>query len=585
MQWLDSAAADVEAAGLWPYRLDVMFGMSMFFYELQRLGPLPPDTRPPWRADSLKREGGGFLDEPFVNGYADAGDFLKFQLPTAYSAARLGWLTHRFAETLAATHFDGRPNLEWAQRTVKWGADFMALCVEDGRILLHLGDISKDHAYMGRSEDYPQIERTQVWCEHAQCSDVSGEIAATLAHAAVVFKDRPELSSRYWEKAQMAFAQTNAESGGDFGNSIDAYPDLAMYYTSSGVVSHVLFGAASMYSACKALGCSDEGMYLDIVMSLGNREEKESAKWFWPVPGWDNAWFDAAVLMAAHGVEGPDVYGKPAFTNLLSEFVGAWVQGSDPVTISPNGQRFTTAWASLRFSLNGAAILLMWAALPDDMRAGETSAQAARCAGVRQILYAAGMNDRGSYMAGFGDNPPQRNHHRNSVCAPWEQRESDAFTCEPYFVDVINPRGECVTYEDSTKGICFKSANRPNKFQTAGALIGGPKTPDDAGAQDKMPYAEEGWNDWRTDWVGSEQTLDYNAGLSVALASAMTLPAQFWQDGCEGVDSFADMLGAAKADRPFEAATWGDDEVYTFADFESYGWTRTLDSDWFEKDT
>lgn len=582
MQWLDSPAADLDAARHWPYRLDAMFGMSMFFYEQQRLGPLPPDTRPPWRADSLKRDGGGFLDEPYVNGYADAGDFLKFQLPTTYSLARLGWLTHRFASTLESTHFDGEPNLVWARQAVKWGADFMSLCVEEDRVLLHLGDIKQDHAYIGRAEDYPQIDRTQVWCESGQCSDVTGEMAATLAHAAVVFKDSPELSALYWDKAKQAFAQTNAQTeGAVFGNSIDAYPELAVYYTSSGVVSHVLFGAVSMYTACKALECGDEAVYLDVVTRLGNQEEAESAKWFWPVPGWDNAWFDAAVLMASQGVAGPDVYDKPAFTSLLSEFVAAWVSGTDPVTISPNGQRFTTAWASLRFSLNGAATLLLWADLPQDMQLGDFSVQEARCAGVRQVLYAAGMNDRGSYMAGFGENPPQRNHHRSSVCAPWEQRESDAFTCEPYFVDVINPRGECVTYEDSSKGICFTAANRPNKFQTAGALIGGPKTPDDAGDQDRMPYSEEGWNDWRTDWVGSEQTLDYNAGLSVALAAAMSLPPEFWQEGCTGVDDFSSILGAGKAHEPYSGPRWGDDEVYTFADFEEYGWTRTLDADWF----
>ena len=45
-----------------------------------------------------------------------------------------------------------------------------------------------------------------------------------------------------------------------------------------------------------------------------------------------------------------------------------------------------------------------------------------------------------------------------------------------------NPRGECPSYDDKRKGICFKSANRANKFQTHGALIGGPKWEYDAGA-------------------------------------------------------------------------------------------------------
>jgi Glycosyl hydrolase family 9 len=49
---------------------------------------------------------------------------------------------------------------------------------------------------------------------------------------------------------------------------------------------------------------------------------------------------------------------------------------------------------------------------------------------VKQLHYFAGDNDRGSYIAGFGDNPPKRNHHRNSACTPWEQLEDPKRHCE-----------------------------------------------------------------------------------------------------------------------------------------------------------
>lgn len=94
------------------------------------------------------------------------------------------------------------------------------------------------------------------------------------------------------------------------------------------------------------------------------------------------------------------------------------------------GQRFTIEWGSNRFAMGGAAVLLMWANLPANMRgSGAVSAQDARCAAVKQIHYMAGDNDRGSYVVGFGHNPPQRNHHRNSVCAPWEQLEDKDNHC------------------------------------------------------------------------------------------------------------------------------------------------------------
>jgi hypothetical protein len=102
------------------------------------------------------------------------------------------------------------------------------------------------------------------------------------------------------------------------------------------------------------------------------------------------------------------------------------------------------------------------------------------------------------------------------------------FTVCRLFVDVANPNGECPIFQDQAKGVCYQKANRPNKFQSHGALVGGPKTPTDAGDPNRKPYSDEGWNDWRMDWVGSEQALDYNCGLMMALAAAIELPATFW---------------------------------------------------------
>lgn len=99
--------------------------------------------------------------------------------------------------------------------------------------------------------------------------------------------------------------------------------------------------------------------------------------------------------------------------------------------VSPEGQRFTLQWGSNRFAMSGAAILLMWAQLPSSMRSiTSVETQSAQCAAVKQIQYMAGDNDRGSYIAGFGENPPVRNHHRNAVCAPWEQAEDKKKHCE-----------------------------------------------------------------------------------------------------------------------------------------------------------
>ena len=43
-----------------------------------------------------------------------------------------------------------------------------------------------------------------------------------------------------------------------------------------------------------------------------------------------------------------------------------------------------------------------------------------------------------------------------------------------------------------------------------------------------------------------------------------------------------DKLEGEKVGLDRSVTTYKDDEVYTFATFEEYGWTRTLTSDWFE---
>lgn len=59
----------------------------------------------------------------------------------------------------------GQTNYRWAREAAKWGADFMARSTEEDRVLLHIGDIRKDHNYIGRAELYPQIDRNIRYCE------------------------------------------------------------------------------------------------------------------------------------------------------------------------------------------------------------------------------------------------------------------------------------------------------------------------------------------------------------------------------------------------------------------------------------
>lgn len=100
-------------------------------------------------------------------------------------------------------------------------------------------------------------------------------------------------------------------------------------------------------------------------------------------------------------------------------------------SVSPRGQRWISQWGSNRYAASGAAMLLAWADLPANMQGrGSVSPNDAQCAGVKQLHYMLGDNDRGSFVVGFGDNAPERPHHRGSSCSPQEQAEDKINACK-----------------------------------------------------------------------------------------------------------------------------------------------------------
>src|ERR1019366_6256949 len=63
---------------------------SMFFYEAQRSGQLPPDNEVNWRGDSDLADGSD-NGVNLTGGYHDAGDLVKFGLPEAWTMNMLAW--------------------------------------------------------------------------------------------------------------------------------------------------------------------------------------------------------------------------------------------------------------------------------------------------------------------------------------------------------------------------------------------------------------------------------------------------------------------------------------------------------------
>ena len=64
--------------------------LSLLFYRAQRSGSLGPDNKVPWRSDA-HTEDRGRGGEDLSGGYYDAGDYVKFGFPLAFSLTMLAW--------------------------------------------------------------------------------------------------------------------------------------------------------------------------------------------------------------------------------------------------------------------------------------------------------------------------------------------------------------------------------------------------------------------------------------------------------------------------------------------------------------
>merc|ERR1711923_513186 len=106
---------------------------------------------------------------------------------------------------------------------------------------------------------------------------------------------------------------------------------------------------------------------------------------------------------------------------------------------SPKGQLFYSQWGSLRYASNAVFICLQAAELMDD------KAEACTTLAEEQMAYIMGSSGR-SFVVGYGEDPPQRPHHRSSTCpdapAPcgWDEFKGSQ----------VKPQIKMTTYKDGS---------------------------------------------------------------------------------------------------------------------------------------
>lgn len=360
---------------------------SVLFYELQRSGPLPGETRCNWRGDSGLSDGAdNGLD--LTGGWYDAGDNVKFNLPMAYSAAMLGWSVYEDREA-----YEQSGQLEYILGDIKWVSDYLIKChPEDEVFYYQVGDGNADHSWWGPCEVMTMNRPSYCVTKDNPGSAVVGEAAAALAVASIVYKDTDkDYSALCLEHAKSLYAFADST------RSDDGYTAANGFYNSwSGFYDELAWAGSWLYIA------TDDNKYLNNAKTCFSQAGHD---FDWSLC-WDDVHIGAAVMLAK-------ITGDKSYKDEVQKHLDYWSCGTSDgqrITYSPQGLAWLDSWGSLRYATTTAfvaAVYSRWDGCPSDKTAVYWDFA------VSQADYALGSSGR-SYVVGFGENPPEHPHHRTS---------------------------------------------------------------------------------------------------------------------------------------------------------------------------
>jgi endoglucanase len=346
--------------------------------------------------------------------------------------------------------------LDRARDAVRWGTDFIMKAHPSPDVYYaQVGNGELDHAEWIAPELMTMARPAYKLDPTKPGSDAAGGAAAALAAAYVAFKDvDPAYAAKLLGHAKDLFRFADTYRG----KYSDSIPDAAKFYNShSGYNDELVWAAAWLY---KATG--DAGYLAKAEAIYAQNFAGQTMTW---TQSWDDNRYGASILLA--GLTGKDQYKQDAERYLDYWSVGI-NGGATKIKYTPGGLAFLNGWGSLRYATTTSMMALMYADTVKDYGTRY------RDFALSQVNYALGANPRNSsYMVGFGQNSPVNPHHRGAS-GVWDGNHA-------------NPT--------------------PNRHVLYGALVGGPESADDFN-----------YHDDRTNYISNEVALDYNAGITGALA-------------------------------------------------------------------
>jgi len=447
---------------------------SILFYEAQRSGEISDSsipTRLSWRGDSQltdgQKEG---LD--LTGGWVDAGDNIKFGITNAYSSSLLAFGAIQYKDA-----YEKSGQMKWLQNQLKWINDYFIKCHSAPNVFwTQVGMTASDH------NNWVPIEVTHLMNDRSAIkldaqhpgTEIAMGTAAAMAASSIVFRST---DSAYADELL-----THAKQLYEFGDKyrgkfsdvikvIDPQGENA-YSSHSGYNDELVWGSIWLYKAMEAQTSGSGSNYLakakEYYNGIGKEANQAVHKYKW-AHCWDDQSFGSYVLLSQIEPENTE-YKEDTERWLNWWTVGGTEYNADGTKIAytPGGHAQLDTWGSLRYASTTALFAFAYSdKLTDTVKKARYHDFA-----VNQINYILGNNPRNaSYMIGFGENYPQHPHHRTAH-SPWGQEQATP---------------------------------KEHRHILYGALVG-------------SPTSSDGFNDAIGDFVSNEVAIDYNAGLTGALA-------------------------------------------------------------------
>lgn len=414
-----------------------------------------PDDHPISWRGDSALSDGADVGRDLTGGWYDAGDHVKFGLPMAYTATTLAWGAANYK-----AGYEAAGAHDDVVAHLNWVNDYLLRCYDDGGTV----DLSDDVFY------------AQVGDAHLDHAFWGAPEEMTMERPAfAVTADNPGTEVTAEAAAAMAASSMVLREAGQAEQADELIAQAKKLFEFSeayqGVYSDAVPEADDFYHSWT--GYQDELAWSAswLYEATGDRDYLAKAETAYDPNGihWAFTWDDKSMGTA---VRLAHLTGDKRYFEDLERHMNHWeyVVERTPGTETNEGLGWLHSWGSNRYAANTAFVALNYASLLD--AGGDTGrAEELRAFAADQIDYMLGDNpDDFSFVVGFGDNYALRPHHRGAT------------------------------------GSVEIGSSDPNEHILRGALVGGP---DKTGA----------YQDVRDDYIANEVAVDYNAGLSGALAA------------------------------------------------------------------